>query len=145
MDTLTRFLKFIIKEPSGCWTFNGARAGKDGHRAFKLNGKQTYAHRTAYTLMVGEIPEGLMVRHKCDNPSCVNPDHLELGTHQDNMDDKAKRYPGRTPSGHKGLYPNGKGWRGLLTKHGKKYHFRSHDKQAVIDWLTTTRAKLYNL
>ena len=47
--------------------------------------------RFIYSEMFGEIPEGLVVRHKCDNPLCINPEHLELGTHQDNANDRVKR------------------------------------------------------
>ena len=50
-----------------------------------------YMNRYYYKELFGEIPEGLVVRHKCDNPACVNPEHLELGTHQDNTNDKIKR------------------------------------------------------
>lgn len=56
-------------------------------------------HRHVYQECFGEIPEGMVVRHKCNNTICVNPEHLELGTHIDNMRDRA--ISGRTASGEK--------------------------------------------
>lgn len=55
------------------------------------------AHRIAYMIQHGDIPEGMLVRHKCDNDKCINPEHLELGTHKENMEDRNKR--GRTCKG----------------------------------------------
>lgn len=58
---------------------------------FRLNGKKELAYRLVYTLMYGAIPDGQVVRHKCDNSACCNPYHLELGSHQENMDDMKER------------------------------------------------------
>lgn len=69
-----------------CWEW---KAGKSNQRygLFYLEGKMQYAHRVAWMLLKGCIPKGLFVCHTCDNPSCVNLNHLWLGTHNDNMTD----------------------------------------------------------
>lgn len=85
-----RFEMFIMPEPmSGCWLWTGALIG-GGYGAF-FTDHQWKAHRFSYQIHKGDIPDHLMVRHTCDQASCVNPDHLFLGTHQDNMDDKVRR------------------------------------------------------
>lgn len=70
---------------------------RNGYGIIKNKGKIISSHRASYTLYIGPIPEGLFVLHKCDNPPCVNPDHLFLGTCQDNATDKVKK--GRQPKG----------------------------------------------
>ena len=73
-----------------CWEWKGAR-NSGGYGKFQLRGQEWIASRAAYEATYGEIPSGLLVRHKCDNPPCVNPEHLEVGTYQDNRDDQILR------------------------------------------------------
>ena len=76
-----------------CKEWKGYR-DKDGYGRVRVAGKRVMAHRVAYAQARGlplDAIAGLVIRHKCDNPSCVNPEHLEEGTHQDNMDDKVTR------------------------------------------------------
>ncbi len=90
-NTLTRFFnKFDFTDSSVCWDWQASK-NKQGYGRFSVDNKLMYAHRFSYTIHNGEIPENLFVMHTCDNPSCVNPRHLKVGTHQDNMDDKCAK------------------------------------------------------
>ena len=73
-----------------CWNWKGSK--RDGYGIFRDEGKMTNAHRVAWTFCKGKIPRGMLVLHKCDNPACCNPDHLFLGTIQDNMDDRNRKW-----------------------------------------------------
>lgn len=80
-----------------CWEWRAAR-DTDGYGRFRIGGRGTSnrkAHRIAYERTYGEIPPGLLIRHTCDNPGCVRPEHLILGTHKDNAEDRRLR--GRMP------------------------------------------------
>lgn len=70
-----------------CIEFDGAR-DQDGYGMKSREGRMHRAHRLAYMDSVGPIPAGIRVLHRCDNPPCINPEHLFLGTHDDNMQDK---------------------------------------------------------
>lgn len=82
-----RFLEKVIKTEN-CWIWTGARHGNKGYGSFGWDGKVGKAHRFSYCNYKGIIPKGLCVMHTCDNTMCVNPDHLILGTHKENMIDR---------------------------------------------------------
>lgn len=83
---------------SGCWEWQGTKV-QGGYGRFGVNGNMRLAHRVAYEAFVGPMPEGAETLHSCDNPPCVNPEHLRAGTHQDNMRDRSAR--GRNPNANK--------------------------------------------
>ena len=72
---------------TGCWIWLGAW----NHAGYGTLSRKGSAHRFFYQHHKGPIPEGLLIRHKCDTPACVNPDHLEPGTHKDNSNDRIVR------------------------------------------------------
>lgn len=98
-----RFWKRVEKQDSGCWVWTGSTntrgyglVGEGGRQ-----GKYLMTHRYSYTIHKGDIPKGMLVMHSCDNPACVNPDHLSLGTPKDNTQDavsKGRIHNGKRPS-----------------------------------------------
>jgi len=92
---MDRFWSKVAKAADNqCWEWNAAK-DPSGYGAFKFNGKKTNAHRVAYELEHGPITKDMEICHTCDNRSCVNPNHLFLGTRSDNMLDAYRK--GRLP------------------------------------------------
>lgn len=89
MWDMDRFWSKVDKS-GDCWVWTAAVSSK-GYGRFKLNGKLVSPHRLAWEWANGPIPDGLVVCHECDNPPCVNPAHLKLGTQSQNMLDCVSR------------------------------------------------------
>lgn len=88
--------RFQVDQATGCWNWTGSVSGS-GYGKFERGGKQVLAHRVAWETVNGPITGGAVIRHKCDNPRCVNPDHLLSGTVKQNAEDMKAR--GRSVAG----------------------------------------------
>lgn len=99
LSTFERFeLGYIPVTESGCWIW--LTDCKSGYGRLMVDGRGMRAHRYSYLIHKGKIPKGIIVRHQCDMPACVNPDHLVLGTAQDNANDMVKRNRSLTGEKH---------------------------------------------
>lgn len=89
LSTHERFWKKVHKT-GACWIWKGG-IDWDGYGKFQYLGRNQHAHRVSYQLKNGDIPAGTVVRHSCDVRLCVNPEHLIIGTHVDNVRDRQQR------------------------------------------------------
>lgn len=109
-----------VDKTDGCWLWTGALRNKSGYG----NYRGMVASRVAWTLVRGEIPDGKFVLHKCDNPLCVNPEHLFIGTKADNAIDMMMkdRHPRKLSKDSvfeiRELHKNGTAQRALASKYG---------------------------
>ena len=91
LDVNARLMKqVLVNRSTGCWEWHAQKV-KGGYGRTRYKTRRELAHRVFYQLANGPIPPTLEVRHTCDNASCVNPKHLLVGTHLDNMEDAVSR------------------------------------------------------
>lgn len=86
-----RPISYVVDPATGCWNVVSHAPNDEGYIYVKRNSQQMLAHRYSYELAYGPIPDGLFVCHQCDNPICINPAHLFLGTNTDNMQDAVQK------------------------------------------------------
>lgn len=139
---INRFLGRVKKNTKNCWPWTGYK-DRCGYGIFYFNGVNIPAHRFSYLMHKGNIFKNLLVLHSCDNPRCVNPGHLSLGTVKDNIQDKVNRNRQYRPQGEKS--PNAKltekQVREILKKQnhfsqielGKEYNIRAQSIGKIIN------------
>jgi len=97
-----------VQKTDGCWLWTGCRS-RQGYGRFKIDGVMKYAHRIAYEWLRGPFPEGRELDHLCLNPSCVNPEHLEVVSKSENrrrahLQALRRRHRGAPPDPLRGTY-----------------------------------------
>lgn len=120
--------------PNSCWNWTKS-CFSDGYGQISLERKNWKAHRLSWTLFNGPIPEGKYVCHKCDNKKCINPRHMFLGTHKDNMDDMRS----------KGRDNFAKGERTGSAKLTEKQVLEIRDLWATGNWRIVDLCRKYNM
>lgn len=117
------------KQTNYCWEWEG---GKDNCGYGRFNHSlEVLAHRISYQLLYGRIEKEIHILHRCDNPGCINPDHLFVGTHQENMIDKMKKGRARHFGRRSQYYgvtwrKDSKCWRSYLVINRKMKHLKNH-------------------
>jgi hypothetical protein len=139
------FYNNTYPEPNtGCWLYAGNTTGNHGYGFIQAGGKYGYglsAHRFSYLLHKGEILDNLLVCHSCDNRACVNPDHLFLGTHQDNTNDM--RNKGRMSVGEK--HPISKLKEADIPKIRELFSTGLYTKTSLAAMFGVTRSAIYKI
>lgn len=121
--TMDRFWNKVNKT-DGCWIWTASKTYQ-GYGYFRLDGRMQKAHRVSYKILKGQIPNGMMILHSCHNPSCVNPEHLRIGTNQENMRDMSNAKRGNAGRTH---CKNGHEFNEINTRYGKQRICRICDK-----------------
>lgn len=136
-----------VEKTNTCWLWKGAK-DKQGYGQFKINKKQIKAHRVAWTLLHGEIPDKFIIMHSCDNPPCCNPDHLKLGTPKDNAMDrslKGRSYGGGPKLPAKGEKNGSAKLTEIQVKHLRQLFKNGVSKRALSEIFNVSRTNIKNI
>ncbi len=119
--------KVDIRSKDECWKWKASRPGGNAYGGFRASGHHYQAHRFAFIVTIGPIPDGMFVCHKCDNPPCCNPDHLFVGTRLDNIRDMVSK--GRHRFDFGGI--DGKRRQRMAVRRGKDSHLAKVTEEIV--------------
>ena len=127
--------RVLVDQATGCWNWTLSTANGYGQASFR--GSQRLAHIQSFIAFVGDVPDGMILRHKCDNRRCCNPEHLQLGTKADNSNDMVLR--GRSARGESHSQSK-------LTKSQVRSIFKSQESQpALADKYSVDQATISNI
>ena len=144
------FDKVVVDPETGCHNWTGGQNGK-GYGLFSIGVKKYYAHRVAYELAKGKIPEGLEIDHLCRVRDCVNPDHLEAVTHKENLHrgetvSAANAAKTHCPQGHPysgdNLHVASDGWRRCKTCRAERARLRRAKQRKGADLANEADARV---
>ena len=123
-----------VSKSSSCWEWNSTINDR-GYGVYRLDGRMVRAHRLAYEMRVGSIPEGLVLDHTCHNRSCVNPDHLRPVTNKQNIEHRNGPNRDNKTSGILGVswHKRKKLWRTSVTHHGTRHYCGEYSTRAEAE------------
>lgn len=141
-----RLANGIASAPDGgCWEWTRITNG-DGYGQLRVAGRMVYAHRLAYELGIGPIPDGMHILHQCDNPRCINPAHLSIGTQSQNMKECSDRGRAKIPKPIKLGEENGSSK--LLevdVRSIRRLLEQGHTQQSIADRFGVTQRTISNI
>ena len=136
--TVTKPIEYLIDESTDCWNCVSHSLSTGGYPQISRGGKRWIMSRYIYTIQYGPISNGLVVRHTCDNPCCINPMHLEIGTQLENISDATSR--GRINRGSS--VPTAKLTEEIAKSIREEYKYRNVTQEQLADKYKISRSMI---